>query len=290
MPSKLSSGNRFLVVPQKELSKDSIAKKARRDKESAEKRAPIVNEEISRRRQSASDYARQAQNTYNGTAWQGRDYNIARTVNTIKDAANVVANPFTPSSVRNQNSNSYSYGGGQFAGVAQQARQIYEEDTAFDPTNPDSWHKLGQRRAKGESEVHRGLRDVYLKNGLSDDEHRRIIGKGEDILGGKLVEDWLDFGGIQTEEDLRKAEARYKEYKQYMDRYYIERSFYNSDSGQFETHYCILSSAPLPPWVKATAQNINEWDYYRGFQSETGNILHDQAMALFEEQEKYRKT
>ena len=277
----------FLGVDPGTLTLEEIERKAQEDKANADRRAPIVNEAIENQLNSLNESARRRQYVYNNAAWN-RDYDIVRAISKATlQGAKQVASPFTPET--KASNYSYSFGGGQFSGVASQARDIHEQYIAFDRNDPDAWLEFGKRRARAESEVHRGMRDYLLINGLDDAEHRRIIAKGEAILGGEYIEKWLDFGNIQTEEDLRNAEARYKTYKEYMDRYYIERSFFNSNSGQFETHYCILSTAPLPPWIKATSENVNEWEYYRGFQSETGNILHDQAMALYEEQEKYRK-
>lgn len=221
----------------------------------------------------------------------GFSYNSSRNSSVYKNQKNEfkaigAKTEATRSRLRNTNPAS---SGGQFSGVAQQARQHYNQQTHYDLSDSREWERLGRNRAKGESEVRRGLQGVYLANGLSDDEHRRIIGRGEDILGGKAVEDYLNLGHIETEEDLHAAEERYKTYKKYIDSYYIQRAFYNSDASELQTHYCIRSDAPLPPWVAPTAQNINEWEYYRGFQSETGDILRDQAHALLEEQEKYRK-
>ena len=237
--------------------------------------------------------ARASKELYGNTG-STRDANISKAfqitgqawLNTINSKPQELSGSLNKPSAPSRGAFSFS---GQFGGVAQQARDTHDAFVNFDLNDIASWHELGIRRAKGESEVHKGMQYAYLSGGFDDLEHRRIIEACEDILGGKAIESFLDFGNISTEADYAAAEERYNIYKSYMDRYFVQRSVYNSDASEFQTYYVIRSDAPLPPWIQATTQNIKEWEYYRGFQSETGNILHEQAMALWHEQEEYRE-
>lgn len=178
---------------------------------------------------------------------------------------------------------------GQFSGVAKQAQELYEQQTTYDLNNIDDWNRLGRSRAKGDLTTSAGLQGVYYTNNLDDDTHTRLIGQGENWLHGSTVEDWLDLGNINTEEDLANATAKYEDYERYLRRYTASKRVYNSEVGEFESHQVIMADAPLPSWIPATSENIKEWEYYKGYQNEVGNELRDQADDLLKEREKYKK-
>lgn len=187
--------------------------------------------------------------------------------------------------------------GGQFGGVTQQARDIYRANTAFNKDDLNSWANAGRRRAKAESTTSFGDQQYYLVNSLEDNAHRRIVKQGERWIGGESVANYLHMGlDLEspdtefTEDEINEIQRRYGEYEDYMERYYIKRPFYNSETNRFEEHYCIASWAPLPPWVKRTAKNLKEWSYYTGFMAQTGDDLRDKATALYEQREKYKDT
>ena len=194
-----------------------------------------------------------------------------------------------------------SQGGGQFSGVAQQAQDLYHQEVDFDRNNLNDWTKMGRRRAKAEAATSFGTQQFLLINAFDDDDHRRMIEQGETWIGAgddgnKLITDYI-YGGVDlssddlafTEEEIQAIEERYAEYEDYINKYYIQRPFYNSETDQFEDHYCIASWAPLPPWIDRTnPENVKEWSYYTGFMAQNGDDLRDQATALYEQREKYK--
>ena len=180
--------------------------------------------------------------------------------------------------------------GSQFSGVAQQARNIYEQRTTYNLNNTADWGRLGASRARGDLTTNAGLQNFYYTNRLDDDEHTRIIGQGETWLHGAAVEKYLRLGEIESIEDVEEAEKRYEAYEEYLRRYVTSKIFFNSETGELQTHQVIRADAPLPPWVldRSTA-NLNAWEYYKSYESEVGEGLREQALDLLEEREKYAK-
>lgn len=293
MPSKLPSGNRFLVVPQKELTKDSIAKQAKKAKESAERRAPIVNKEINRR----IDYARQAQRTYSGTSWQGRDYNIAKTVETIKDIANVVSHPFDNTSVRPSSAYSFAYKGGQYSGAGTQARETLKSIVP----EPGNMVELARFAAKRDTATDEMSMKFYDKYSLSHSEtgpdaHDLLIGRGQDwMTDNEALTEWilggLDFeSGNITEADLEAARRRQEQYEDYMSRYLKDVPVFNPDQFGPQTEKQFTEDAPLPPWIPSTAANVRTWDYYKTYSHDVVQTTVDRYKEFMEEQREFAKT
>lgn len=281
---KYPSGSTFLGVPAKSLSTKKIQEKAKKDKQAADSRKDIVNEAIKQQNKKIANtlsYPRLAEKAWENSVQNGSSSKIVQSVqqNNKQEEVN------KPTSQVNRG---YRFGG-QFGGVAQQARDIYHGVTSYDLNNVNDWGRLGRSRAKGDLTTDRGLQNVYYTNRLDDNEHTRLINQGEDWLRGADVEAFLGLGKIETEEDLRNAERKYKQYEQYIQRYVKPKRFYNTEVGEFQTHEVITDDAPLPSWVPATTANIMAWEYYKGYQGEVSDGLRNQADKLTKERAKYKK-
>ena len=282
------NGSTFLSVPVSTLTRESIKRKAARDKAAADERAKKVNEGIEKQNKAilnALYYPRQAERVYETTIENNVSPKLIESVR--NDPVFQWFNRTDESNpVRGYN---YIYDNGQYSVVRPQAHQLYNNWLGIDDNGNLPLSERGRMAARRDLARDITVAQTYDRFTIDQDYHRKLIAQGEKWIKDPDLMHWLGLDKeFYTDADIAAYERKYKQYEEYFERYFKEETVWNSETASFEKYTHIADDAPLPPWVMPSAPNIQQWQYYINYESEVGKVLHDDAVKQIREQASFR--
>ena len=246
--NKKIGGGTFLSVPVNTLSVKNIKRKAARDKRAADSRAPIVNAGINKLGQrifNALAYQGKAEDLYAATGVRGRDSQIVDSVRKSFSTSRTL----TPDGRYKYN---FSSAGGQYQ-VAKSGVDYWNEST-----QPKSITDYATNAAKADTATEADTYEFYNRRRLEREIHDRIIETGNNwMVDEKAYIDW-----IRSAPTPEEANRRLEQAEEYMRTALHSVPTYDPNTHTYSTAMQFKSDASLPPWIKATTDNLNLWQYY----------------------------
>ena len=287
MATKIPTGNRFLVVPQ--ITKEDARKQAEKAKRAAEKRAPIVEEEIRQRRNRWNDAAQRAQRAYNQRPLSS-DPNIVTTwLNTINSPSQEPSGTLKKPSAPSRGVFSFK---GQYGGAGTQARESLQ---SILPT-PGNFAEYAQFAAKRDTTSDPTEMKFYEKYALPQESHHSYIEQGNlwmtdsEALTNWILGDAAVNGYFSSDAEYDAACARQKQYEDYMDRYLRGVTTFDPETGRARIEQQFTADAPLPPWIPPTGMNNRKWQYYVTYSHDVVQSAADTYNVVTQAQKDFKTT
>ena len=287
MATKIPTGNRFLVVPQ--ITKEDARKQAEKAKKAAEKRAPVVEEEIRQRRNRWNDAAQRAQRAYNQRPLSS-DPNIVTTwLNTINSPSQEPSGTLKKPSAPSRGVFSFK---GQYGGAGTQARESLQ---SILPT-PGNFAEYAQFAAKRDTTSDPTEMKFYEKYALPQESHHSYIEQGNlwmtdsEALTNWILGDAAVNGYFSSDAEYDAACARQKQYEDYMDRYLRGVTTFDPETGRARIEQQFTADAPLPPWIPSTGMNNRKWQYYVTYSHDVVQSAADTYNTVTQAQKDFKTT